>query len=165
MKQNALLGLAAAFREPDPSMYYTEETRLPKALAYAVTAVGMWVRKGEIYIPYLDEAVMDTFQHLRTVHQYVGYDEKDAQVVGYQASDITLEEWRQMFLRSPRAAQQIRRRLAENVRLGFPMPPAAGEFAAELADGLQDPKRKSKKKTLTHRDTLLAGIAKKVSAA
>jgi hypothetical protein len=55
--------------------------------------------------------------------------------------------------------------MAQNIQLGFEMPEAASTFAAELAYGLQGPKRQRKKKTLKHRDTLLAGVAKKVSAA
>ncbi|WP_299601528.1 hypothetical protein [uncultured Tateyamaria sp.] len=150
--------------QPAPT-YFTPANRLELALAYAVTVAGTWIKDGEVYIPYMDQALMNVFEHLRPVHQYVGYESEDAKLVGYHASNISVDEWRKLFLGSLRAARQVRFCLAKNVEMGFRMPEGAERFAAELATGLKDPKRKKKKKTLHHRDTLLAGIAKKVSAA
>jgi hypothetical protein len=145
-------------------MYFNKDTRLPMALAFAVNVIGQWVRNGEVYIPYLDAPVMETYKHIKPVYQYVGYNEKDAKLVGYLPADISLKDWRRLFSASPQAAKQIRYMLGKNLQMGFAMPEAAGSFAAELANGLADPKRERKKKTLTHRDTLLSGVAKKVSA-
>ncbi|WP_171207837.1 MULTISPECIES: hypothetical protein [unclassified Ruegeria] len=165
MKQTWLMPFAAEWQETKPSLYFSEETRLPMALAFAVNVIGRWVHKGEVYIPFLDAPVMETYKHIKPVYQYVGYAERDAELVGYFTADISVEDWRRLFSASPQAAKQIRYMLGINLQLGYAMPKAARSFAAELANGLEDPKRERKKKTLTHRDTLLSGVAKKVSAA
>jgi hypothetical protein len=145
--------------------HHTDVERLQIALAYAVVVVGQWVRDGEVYIPFIDGAVMGAAANFSPVNQTIGYSDEEKVLVGYQTADISLSDWQALFMSNAKAAQYIRLHLSMNIELGYPMPKPASEFAALLANGLKDPPAPKKKKSLLHRDTLLAGVAKKVSMA
>ncbi|KAA0909827.1 hypothetical protein FLO80_19875 [Aquicoccus porphyridii] len=156
-----LLGIAGTLEPPD----IRGEEKLPTALSYAVEVMGPWIRRGEVYIPFIDAPVMEALANFQAVHQTVGYDNESKELVGYKTSDISLEQWQGHFRQSARAAQYIRLRLAVNIENGYPMPKPAKQFAGMLANGMADPPAPKKKKSQRHRDTLLAGVAKKISAA
>ena len=72
----SIRGLYARPLEPDKAPDFTEEEQVRLALSYAGVAMGMWIKDGEVYVPFLDKTVMEVAQYLRPVHQVVGYDEK-----------------------------------------------------------------------------------------
>lgn len=148
------------FAEP-PKLREAEE--LIAALSFAVDAMGRWVKKGDVYIPFIDEPVMKALAHFSPVYQTIGYDDEAKELIGYKTADISVDEWADTFFQNTRAAHYIRLRLSTNIEKGFPMPEGASEFASMLTNGMADPPAPKKKKSKLHRDTLLAGVAKKVS--
>lgn len=152
-------------RPPPPEELYSPDRLAERALSYAVEVSGEWIKDGEVYIFFLDEAVMQALKGFQAVHQTVGYGDKDKKLVGYKTPDISCDNWLSRFESSAEAARQIRRRLALNIKERFPMPDAAMEFASLLANGLPDPPTPAIKKTKLHRDTLLSAIAKRVHTA
>lgn len=138
---------------------------IERALSYAVVVAGPWVGKREVYIPFLDEALMAISNQMQPIYQTVGYSDENKQVVGYRVPDLTLDGWIELFSTSGRAAPQIRNNLSKNIRNGVHMPRGAKQFVELLIEGWRDPTAPPIKKSLTHRDTLLAGIAKGVQGA
>ena len=135
----SIRGLYARPLEPDKAPDFTEEEQVRLALSYAGVAMGMWIKDGEVYVPFLDKTVMEVAQYLRPVHQVVGYDEKSKRPVEYQAADIDVLEWHLIWSKSERAGSFICSRMTENLELGYPMPHGATQYSARLAAGLEDP--------------------------
>jgi hypothetical protein len=142
-----------------------EDEWLPLALAFAVTVSAQWCRDGEVYIPFIDDALVEALDLFNPVYQTVGYNDEGKRLVGYQVKQIDVSEWERIFNSGAKAANHIRARLSVNLENSFPLPSSAQDFLVKLAKGLQNPPAPKKKKSHLHRDTLLAGIAKKVSNA
>jgi hypothetical protein len=160
-----ILGLPSNKLTAGETETLSDEHKAQLALSYAVGVISIWTRNSEVYIPFLDEPVMSALSNFSAVHQTVGYERESEVLVGYKTADIELWRWLELYQSGAKAAHYIRLRLSKNVELSYPMPPAASEFSALLLSGaIEEPAPPQKKKSKLHRDTLLAGIAKKVSS-
>ena len=131
------------------------------SIEFAVGIIGNYVFDGEIYLIWLDAEGTKAAQQLKPVYQSEQFDQL-GEIVGYRASDISEDQWIDLFNSGGHAHRYIRRFLAKNVHNGFPMPDGARRFAARLTAGYSDPPVPQRKPTLVHRDTLLAIVANRV---
>jgi hypothetical protein len=141
--------------------------RCGTAVWFALGIARIWVTDGKPYIPHIDPDMKAVTQRFRPVREIVGRSEQaEPSFVGYEVDDAHPDDWQALFQSSPRAERYIREAISTNLVFGRTIPPGLLVLACRIVDGAVKPNaRKTRRAPLTHRDTLLLGIARKVSDA
>jgi hypothetical protein len=143
------------------------EMRLPptigSALEFAVCVTHNWVDKGKVYIDILDSDVFEVEEMFLPVYERRGWLEKE-HLRGFDIEPENFGVIIDHFFASPKLARIIARKMAHNVLLGYHIPEGLRILAYHVLSGdVPFPSPKAVKPTLLHRDTLLVGLANRVS--
>ena len=143
----------------------TDAQSFEAAIKYAVLVASRWHTEQGIYIPDIDPGAKSANDMFAPVFQSTGYvSSEKPKFVGYDVAKVTAREWQDAYLSSRSAALVIERNLSTNLFFGFKMPEGAMIFVSAFMHGdIRKPKKATGKPPRTHRDTLLTGIAKRVS--
>ena len=148
-----------------PDLATADGRRLDAAMKYAVSIVGRWARDGVVYIPDVDPDIEHVVELFLPVFEVRGTKSGEPLLAGYIFQSLSTREWIDHYQSSPRASELIRDRIHRNLFSGRPLPasilPMVGKIVAKLID---EPRALPQKPTLLFRDTLIAGIAKRVTA-
>lgn len=132
-------------------------------LNYALCVGKRWINEREVYIKHLDPD-RTRIDQLFASNWHKGGNTSKMQFLGHDLAIEDTEEVLGIFNRSPLMAAEIAQCIAENIMKGWPVPEGLRGLALLLVTGRTVlTKPKPTKPSLTHRNTLLVGLAKRIS--
>lgn len=139
-----------------------------QALNYAVSVVARYANNGSIYIPELDTRMRGLEGFFVPVYQSKGWPSlgvhAEEQLIGFHVSEHSAKAIEKWLLNDVALMDFVRKMIAFNVKNRYEMPPTLMSLAVEILTGqFEFPKNPAKRPKQTHRDTLLVGVAKRVS--
>ena len=144
------------------------EYRLPpkvwSALEYAIMVANCWADSGKIHIELLEREVSELTEKFEPVFERVGWKGEEV-LCGYYVKPEFTGEMREQYRKSPTLAKVIAEKLAFNVAFGYPLPKGLRLLGFLIMSGKESfPRPKAVKPSQKHRNTLLVGLAKRISA-
>ena len=133
------------------------------ALEHSVQVANCWTKNGKVHISLLENDFRETMAMFEPVYERRGRSDAE-RLLGYDIKPENCQLIKKMFLTSPKRAKVIAETLAENIYRGYPLPEELRMLGYGLMSRHLDfPRPKPVKPSLTHRDTLLVGLAKSIS--
>jgi hypothetical protein len=137
--------------------------KVRSALEYAVCLSNCWIKEGKVHIDLLDLDVFALFEKFIPVYEQRGMMAEMA-LRGFDVEPEGCEAIVSQFRNSPKLAKVKGRSLAYNVLNGYPIPEGLRALAGYILSGDGTfPRPKAVKPTQIHRNTLLVGLARRVS--
>jgi hypothetical protein len=143
-----------------------QKLRLPpkvwSALEYAICVSNCWISDGRVQIDLLEKDVFALQEKFLPVYERRG-GRAEEKLLGFDVRAEDCSTIREQFRDTPRLAKIIAENLAINVLYGYPVPEGLRTIAYYILSGSGTITRpKAVKPSLTHRDTLLVALAKRV---
>jgi hypothetical protein len=133
------------------------------ALEYAICLSSCWISEGKVHIRILEHDVFDAYEMFQPVYEQRGR-KAEKKLRGFDVEPEDCVELLEQFRNSPKVAKIIAENLAYNVLMGYPVPDGLRALSYQILSGEGKlPRPKAVKPTLTHRNTLLVGLAKRIS--
>jgi hypothetical protein len=134
------------------------------SLEYAILISSVWINDRKVHISLLERDVAEVEMQFLPVYQKRGWGGQEV-LIGFEVAEEHCDALRSQFKNSPKLARIIGRKLAYNIYQGYPVPEGLRAVACFILAGVGTfPRPKAVRPTLTHRNTLLVGLANRISA-